>query len=66
MKLAVTIVPINQTVTIDVEPGIYNRAVKGSAHFQDTIIDLTKEQLPRGVPTDLTWDAIAVSEPGEQ
>jgi hypothetical protein len=63
MKLPVTLVTTHETVVIDVEPAVYNRAVKGVDFFQAKIIDLTREQLAEDEQLDLTWDAISVGEP---
>jgi hypothetical protein len=65
MKLPVTIVTAHRSVLIDVEPAVYNRAVKGAEHFRSVIVDLTKKQLDDVAP-DLAWDDIEVGEPGSQ
>ena len=64
MKLPVTVVTQHRSVLIDVEPAVYNRAVRGAEHFQSVIIDLTKEQLDGDLAGDLAWDDIEVGAPG--
>jgi hypothetical protein len=65
LKLPVTLATTHQTVVIDVEPAIYNRARTGTEYFQSVIIDLTRQQLPRDVSAGLTWDQVEVGEPGQ-
>jgi hypothetical protein len=62
MKLPVTHVTTHRSVLIDVEPAVYNRAVRGAEHFQSVIIDLTKQQLDQEA-VDLAWDDLEVGEP---
>jgi hypothetical protein len=64
VKLPVTLAATHQTVVIDVEPAVYNRARKGTEHCRSIIIDLTRQQLPNDVTVDLTWDGVEVGEPG--
>ncbi len=64
MKLPVTLAATRQTVVIDVEPAVYNRARTGTQHCQAVIIDLTRKQLPDDLMIDLTWDEVVVGEPG--
>ena len=65
MKLPVTLATTHQTVVIDVEPAIYNRARTGTEYFQSVIIDLTRQQLPGDLSVDLTWEQVEVGEPGQ-
>jgi hypothetical protein len=62
MKLTLTVVPTDQTVIIDVAPAVYNRAMAGTVHFQDVILDLARTQLP-GAVHDLRWNEIAIDQP---
>ena len=64
MKIPVTLVSSDRTVVIDVEPAVYNRALKGAEHFQSLIIDLTKDQLDLG--TDVSWDDVEVGQPASR